>query len=249
MALDPRVAAALSGTQEISTRCIGAKFSGISVFLPRFHECSFEGNAPLTTVMVEIWLYALYALVVFALLKRKDDRVFWSWLIALWTIGAIYVSGRPHLLSWWHNGSLLGFALYWWLGAKFIDPGFCASVRKWRWLAALTWLALTLCLLFKVPDWPLLVEARKILFSILIGSLIAEIDSMRLRIGGLATGIGRAGYSLYAFHAPLLVYLLLSGLHWVLVATLTVSISLLIYATFEGPLVRLGKRLSQPGLP
>lgn len=245
-ALDPRAAAALSGTTEITTRCLAVKLTGISVLLPRFHECSFEGNAPLTTVMVEIWLYALYAIAVFVLLRHGKERVFWSWLIPLWALGTVYAYRHPDLLSWWHNGSLLGFAVYWWLGAKFVSPDFCTSIKRWRWLIALGWLALTACLLFKVPDWALLVEVRKLFFAALIGSLIAEIDAMRLQFTRPATGIGRAGYSLYAFHAPLLIYLLLSGLHWSLVAALTISTSLVAYAAFEAPLTRLGKRLSAP---
>lgn len=243
-ALDPQTAAALSGTREISTRCLAAKLTGISVLLPRFHECSFEGNAPLTTVMVEIWLYALYAIVVFALLRPGKERAFWSWLLPLWALGVFYAYHHPHLLSWWHNGSLLGFAVYWWLGAKFVSPDFCALIKKWRWLVAFAWLMLTACLFFKKPDWPLLVEVRKCAFAMLIGSFVAEIDAMRLQFTRLATGIGRAGYSLYAFHAPLLFYLLISGLHWGLVATLTIGASLVAYAAFEAPLTRLGKRLS-----
>lgn len=245
-AIDPRAAAALSGTSEITTRCLIVKLTGISVLLPRFHECSFEGNAPLTTVMVEIWLYALYATAVFVLLRYGKERVFWSWLIPLWALGAVYAYRHPHLLSWWHNGSLLGFSVYWWLGAKFVGPDFCTSIKRWRWLIALGWLALTACLLLKVPEWALLVEIRKLFFALLIGSMIAEIDAMRLQFTRFATGIGRAGYSLYAFHAPLLIYLLLSGLHWSLVAALTIGTSLIAYAAFEAPLTRLGKRLSVP---
>lgn len=244
-ALAPETAVTLSGTQSLSAKCIAAKFAGISVFLPSIHECSFQGNAPLTTVMVEIWLYALYALVVFSFLKRGNERVFWSWLIGLSAIGAFYVYKRPHLLSWWHNGSLLGFALYWWIGAKFLDPGFRATIRRWRWLVGLGWLTLTLCLLSRYPDWPMLAELRKVIFAILIGSLIAEIDLKNYRVFGLGAALGKAGYSIYAFHAPLLIYLLLSGVPWGLVAVLTIGISLAIYAAYEAPFIRLGRRAAK----
>lgn len=240
--LAPETTVLLSGTQSLSARCIAAKFAGISVFLPSFHECSFQGNAPLTTVMVEIWLYALYALVVFFFLKRGIERKFWSWLLVASAIGVFYVYKHPHLLSWWHNGSLLGFALYWWVGAKFLDPGFRAAIRKRRWLVGLGWLALTACLLSKYPGWPILVELRKIAFAALIGSLIAEIDLKNYRIFGFGAALGKAGYSIYAFHAPLLIYLLVSGVPWVLVAVLTIGASLAIYAAYEAPFIRLGRK-------
>lgn len=248
-ALAPEITVTLSGTQAISAKCIAAKFTGISVFLPSFHECSFQGNAPLTTVMVEIWLYGLYALAVFSVLRHKKERVFGLWLIGLSVVGAFYVYKRPHLLSWWHNGSLLGFALYWWLGAKFLDPVFRATVRKWRWLSGIGWLMLTVCLLSRYPDWPVLAELRKVLFAILVGSLIAEIDMKNYQVFRLGAALGKAGYSIYAFHAPLLIYFLLWGAPWGMVAVFTIGASLIIYIAFEAPFIRLGKIAAKSPVP
>ena len=245
-AIAPGTAMMLSGTQSISVNCMAAKFTGISVFMPSFHECSFQGNAPLTTVMVEIWLYALYALIVFTLLRSGKERIFWAWLAVLSTLGAIYAYRHPHLLPWWHNGSLLGFALYWWIGAKFLDPAFRETVRKWRGLTFIGWSIITVCLVLKFPDWPFLPEVRKVMFAILIGSLITEIDLRNFQIFRFGTALGKAGYSIYAFHAPLLVYFLLSGLPWGLVAVLTIGASLVIYAAYEAPFIRLGKIAARP---
>jgi peptidoglycan/LPS O-acetylase OafA/YrhL len=57
--------------------------------------------------------------------------------------------------------------------------------------------------------------------------------------------VGRAGYSLYAFHAPLLVLTLTFGAPWWLAAATTIAMSLGIYVLYEKPLTDLGKRLAQ----
>jgi len=54
----PALAYELSGTKEVDLRCVAAKLAGVSAFAPSLNLCTFQGNAPLHTVMVEMWLYA-----------------------------------------------------------------------------------------------------------------------------------------------------------------------------------------------
>jgi peptidoglycan/LPS O-acetylase OafA/YrhL len=70
----------LTGTDAISSTCLLIKLSGAAVFLPSLHQCSFQGNAPLTTVIVEIWLYALYAFCTLFVLRRTNAVWFWRGL-------------------------------------------------------------------------------------------------------------------------------------------------------------------------
>jgi hypothetical protein len=45
----------------------------------------------------------------------------------LWLAGLAWVSANPECTDWWHNGSLVGFLGYWWIGAKFTDPAFAGG--------------------------------------------------------------------------------------------------------------------------
>lgn len=89
-------------------------------------------------------------------------------------------------------------------------------------------------------------EARKAILACPFGLGIAGLDLARapgwFRPGAL---VGRAGYSLYAFHAPLLILTLTLGAPWWLAGATTIAVSLAVYVVYEKPLTDLGKRLAQ----
>jgi peptidoglycan/LPS O-acetylase OafA/YrhL len=117
---NPETASSLSGTTQISARCVLAKLSGTSVFRPSLHICRFQGNARLTTAMVEEWLYILYAVVFHAVLVGGGEKPFWLAVLIAWLAGLVYTSTHAEHLAWWHNGSLIRFLPYWWMGAAFL---------------------------------------------------------------------------------------------------------------------------------
>jgi peptidoglycan/LPS O-acetylase OafA/YrhL len=110
----------LSGTEAVSAGCVAAKLTGISAFVPPLHDCAFQGNAPLSTVMVEIWLYVAYALGAALLLRGFRERALWGLVGAVYLSGFIFVASNADYLSWWSNGSFAGFLLYWWIGAGIV---------------------------------------------------------------------------------------------------------------------------------
>jgi peptidoglycan/LPS O-acetylase OafA/YrhL len=228
----------ISGTEELSLALVLAKLAGISDFVPSLHALTFQGNAPLHTVMVEIGLYVLYPALVVILARKHSEKALWAVLLGTWGLGTLLVSMDPGLAGWWHNGSVPGYLLYWWIGAKFLDRGFSRRLARHWYLVAAFWILATWL------DSPVAVELRKAAFALLIGVVITRCDGLA---SGWKTGlerVGRAGYSVYALHAPLVYTLLILGTPWYLVAVAAVSLGLLTYTVYENPLNQLGRALA-----
>ena len=243
---NPEAASSLSGTVRISAGCVLAKLSGASVFRPSLHVCSFQGNAPLTTAMVEEWLYVLYAVVFHSMLLRGSEKPFWIAMMIAWFGGLMYTSSHAEHFGWWHNGSLIGFLPYWWMGAAFLGERVRALAARVKYPLMATWGLLTLLLLVARVDSLFVVEARKAILACLFGLSIAALDSARAP-GWLRPGVlvGRAGYSVYAFHAPLLVLTLTLGAPWWVAGAAALVVSLLVHLLYEKPLTDLGKSLAR----
>ncbi len=193
----------------IEPACFGAKLSGLAAFGPRVFLSAQQGNWPLDTVAVELWLYAAYPLLGIA--RRFGERAVWMLVLAAWCVGLAVIDAS--LRDWWFNASFVGFLPYWWIGAKFLDAEFVAVVRRYGvWLAA-SWGVLTLVELAHASELPLLVlETRKLVFALLAGLLIVHLDaSAPARPLRAFAVVGRAGYSLYAFHMPILIGLMVAG--------------------------------------
>jgi peptidoglycan/LPS O-acetylase OafA/YrhL len=236
--VSPGLARTLSGTSSLSLWYVGAKLAGLSDIIPWMHAFTFQGNAPLHTVMVEIWLYALYPVLIFFAIRRYSEKAFWVIAMGIWGGGILLMSIHPGLSGWWHNGSILGFLLYWWIGAKFTDPDFYPGVYRYRYLLVMVWI------LGMGLGIPLVIEFRKAAFALLFGLVITKCDSIADgRRFGLER-IGKAGYSLYALHAPLVYTLLLLGTPWYLVALSAILLGLLVFRVYENPLNQLGRRLA-----
>jgi peptidoglycan/LPS O-acetylase OafA/YrhL len=242
-ALAPGLVAALSGTRAITADCLAVKLTGVSAFLPGLHECSFQGNAPLTTVMVEMWLYAAYPLLL-ALALHRGERATWGAILVIWAAGLAWAAWHPADVSWWHNGSFAGYLLYWWIGAKFNDPRALALARRWAWALAAGWLLLSVAELVGGSAL-MLVELRKIVLAIGFGAAINLLDREWTSLPRALAAAGKAGYSLYAFHAPLLILCFALGAPWWVAGAAAIGCGFAAYALVEAPCLRLGRRLAR----
>ncbi|MCA9880650.1 MAG: acyltransferase, partial [Thermomicrobiales bacterium] len=162
--LDPIVGTQLSGTIAIDPACVAAKLAGVAALVPVFHPCSYAGNAPLTTVMVEFWLYVAYAVLFWLFIRRGHERAVW------WICGALFVAGlvvaagasrAPILYNWWQNSSVAGFLAFWWIGALFVSPAVASRSRPLALTALGVWLALT-----ALPVHPVAGELKKLMFCV-----------------------------------------------------------------------------------
>lgn len=237
-------AAALSGTQQIAAGCIVAKALTVAAVVPQLYACTYLGNAPLATVMVEIVLYAVYAAAFVLLVWRGREKVVVLVCAGLFLASlAMFSRGvDPAIYAWWQNGSVFGFLPYWWLGVLFVNPDFAAAVRRRIWVVAAIWGALTLLLVLPgLPAALAVAEIRKLAFALAAGALIYWVDDSRLRPPrGLAL-VGRAGYGLYALHAPLTYMLALYGCPWWVNIGANIGTGLLIHRWVERPLIDLGR--------
>jgi peptidoglycan/LPS O-acetylase OafA/YrhL len=230
----------LAGTPSISLSGVLTKLTTIGAVIPSRYAPSFQGNAPLVTVAAEMWLYVFYALMV------SRPRLLWPTVLVLWLGGILWVSGHPQYLGWWHIGSLPGFLPYWWLGALFVNPDFIGRRPQVLGAAAVSWLVLSVVLDGHTGSlW--IIEARKLMLATLIGGAIVLLDGVQHRVLAAGSLIGRAGYSVYALHAPIIIFLLVAGVPWTLCAAIAVAVALVTFVVYERPLTRVGVRLSVGG--
>lgn len=242
----PALATALSGTQGVDLGCVAAKAFALPAFYPPVYPCSFLGNAPLATVLVEIVLYVLYAAAFARLVWQGRERVVWYACAGLF-LASLVMFGRgvgSGFYGWWQNGSIFGFLPYWWLGVAFVNPAFSRLCTARLWWIAVAWVALGLMLALTSPPFALaLAELRKLCFALGVGVLIVAVDNVRPRgIAPLAL-VGRAGYGLYAVHAPLTYTLAIYGWPWWAIVIANILSGLLIHQAIERPLIDLGRRV------
>jgi peptidoglycan/LPS O-acetylase OafA/YrhL len=237
---NPELAAALTGTREISPSCVAAKLSIVASLWPIAHPCDFGGNAPLLTVMVEIGLYAVYVLVS-AIRREALIYVTCTASVAAGAVIAFFNASHPTFYNWWQNSSLLAFLPYWWVGAAAVDPRVSETLRRWMPALVLAWISLTA--LSSLQAHGLLAELRKPVQAAIVAQLIVFVDRAAIPQNPLSL-LGRAGYSIYALHAPVACYLLILGLSWWQAGALTIIVGVASYILIERPLDRLGHRLS-----
>jgi peptidoglycan/LPS O-acetylase OafA/YrhL len=228
---------ALTGTTSISLGCFLVKISGIASFIPTLFTCSFEGNAPLATAIVECWLYVYYGLVIWRLLRHEGLKaVYWIFGIG-WACSFAIVLLDQTYSGWWHNSSFFAFGVYWWIGAKFSEKDFAPNPRL-----------VIISILVLIPSFIysnlILVELKKIGLSIIFAYFIRWADNSWRKSKYLAIG-GQAGYSIYALHAPVLIALLMLNVPLYLGICFILLLSLLCHYLFELPILNYGKRLSR----
>jgi peptidoglycan/LPS O-acetylase OafA/YrhL len=241
LSLSSEEATALTGTQEISGVCLLAKLSAVASIFPAFHPCDFLGNAPLLTVMVEIGLYAFYG---FVFVKGGEKLVLASCLVSVLcgVIIAVFNLRFPTLYNWWQNSSLLAFLPYWWIGAAACVPEIRKLILRYLFHMAAVWFALTISTLFFDPS-AISAELRKLVLATLMAWLMLKVDAVTIP-DNLLSLIGRAGYSVYALHAPVVVYLCILGVPWWLIVIAAVSCGVVSFYLFERPLDMAGRSLA-----
>ena len=236
-----RLVSGIAGGDHVSAGCLAAKLTGAAAFAPQLLSCSYQGNAPLNTVMVEVWLYVVYGFVMWMLLRRVPERVFLAGASALSVAAIVLVATHPAVAAWWQNSSLLGFLPYWWIGAFAVGV---SRRRREELLAAgvAAWFALTIVLAAPLGSSAvsLVAEARKLAFAIAVAGLIVLLDSKRFRLPRSLTAVGRSGYSLYAFHGPIVLAFVVYGLPWWGVYPAVIVAAAGAYLLVELPWIRIG---------
>ena len=139
---------------------------------------------------------------------------------------------------------MFGFLAYWWIGVAGLDDRFTKHFRRGYFLPlVVAWIAATVLLMQGAVSTPLLVEVRKLLFALLVAGGLGLLD--QVRAGARATEMfGRAGYSIYAFHAPVVYTLIIAGAPWWAACAAAVCVGLLMFFTVEKPFERLGRKVA-----
>jgi peptidoglycan/LPS O-acetylase OafA/YrhL len=231
---------ALTGTDSITLWGMFIKLTGLSSFVPSLHTTGWQGNAPLTTAIVEAWLYIFYGFVAWFVARGSSVRALVFGAVLIWTITLWYVYLNPKYLGWWHNGSFISFAFYWWIGAVLAET---QPPRAEKFYAIAVSISLCLIGIGSLGGDVVLVELRKIGLVVFFGSLIQWVDQNWRSESALAKA-GLAGYCIYALHAPLLIILLINGLSLIFAVSTVLMASMLCHLAFERPLLEFGKRLS-----
>jgi peptidoglycan/LPS O-acetylase OafA/YrhL len=241
----PVLASTLTATPWVSAKGVLLKLSTLSSLVPQWHVESFQGNAPLVTVAAEMWLYAVYGAVAVFLLRRRLDQWIWIGVGIVWIAGIVWLSRYRGYQGWWDTGSLFGFLPYWWLGAKFTDPGFWGRRGDVAAAAAVAFVAIAVAGLLVDSVPVVVVELRKALLALVIGWAIVQADGPRTRALDAGARLGQAGYSIYAFHAPVIVVLLIYGVPWPIVALAAIAFGVVAFLVYERPIMRYGAALGR----
>ena len=235
----PNGAIALTRDTVITAKCMGVKLSAIAAFVPSLYKCGMQGNSPLVTVMVEMWLYVFYALAAVFVLRRAGDRALTAIVVVGYCTALALAAPNPTTWGWFFNGSFFGFLPYWWLGAAAIGCG-TAMRRTGIAVGACLWVSTLFVGGRSVP----VAELHKLGLALVACCVIANIDAAHVKLPALLTTFGRSGYSLYAFHAPILIVLMAVGAGWPIVLGTAVAGGLVVYVVYERPLMVFGRSLA-----
>lgn len=227
---------AMTGTHHIDAWIVTLRTIGVSAIWPSFNTLTYAGNAPLHTVMVEIWLYAAYPLILLAMLRCGERKVFVA-IGFMWVAGALICGPSEAMTNWWHNGSLFGFLPYWWIGATFVGRGTKAKLLA---ASAVVWVVLAVA----APRYLILIEMEKAALAVMAGSAISALDRNRVPVARVWSWFGKAGYSIYAFHAPVVCLLLISSYPWPVAIAAAIVVGVVVYLMLEKPLTQVGRWLA-----
>lgn len=244
----PQFVSLVSGTSGIEAECLIPRATLLPAIAPLWSGgCLYLGNAPLLTVMTEIALYAAYPpiLLWFDRSPRAVTRAAVG-LVALGMLLTTFLYGIT--FYWWNNSSLFGFVVYWWIGAFGLVPKVrqVATARPTL-LAAGAAMALLTVIEFALPVG-LVAEARKVAFSLLVLAFVIAVDRPAFAVPRFVSATGRAGYSIYAFHAPILYLMLAIGAPWWGAFVIAVAAGYSLSVVIEQPLARLGRRTTVTSL-
>lgn len=214
---NPVLSQRLTATTAISPWGVAVKALSLNVWLPSLHTLSFLGNAPLITICVEIWLYILYPLVVYATQACRKPWLPYAVMAGSFVFSLLCILCFPQYNGWLQNGSVLGFSLFWWIGAMLSSDSVYQALRKHTWKGIAGYALLSALLLFArkagttAGGWLVLAECRKVFFAFLIGMLVHYHETVTQLPAVLSTLAGwgkRYTYPIYAVHGPLSILLL-----------------------------------------
>ena len=243
----------LTGTNDISVPCLGAKAISISSFIPAgYPNCAFQGNAPLVTTAAEIGLYIIFILSSILIAKGFNNSIAIS-IGLIWLIGNLLVAASSesiNLLQWWAHASSINYLIPWFLGAslamkaKKSNPKY-HKILVCSLLASVFFTLIILFLLHRVNPTDLFErEIYLFTYSILFYFLIKVLVSVR-QLGTVSNFLGGISYTLYALHAPISIFMISKGLDLVSIVLVNLLISTGINIFFEKPLRNYGRRISQ----
>lgn len=230
---------ALSGTTTINAECVLAKLTALASLVPTFHPCSYVGNAPLLTVMVEIALYLSFVPLVAN--KRLLTMTLAGCVIAAVLIAALSRE-YPVVYNWWQNSSLYAFLPLWWIGAFATNHTFSAWLWERRYILAGAWVLLTVAVHF--DPTAVSAEIRKFVLAAMFAIFVVRCEAGRAQIGlPPLPYLGAAAYSIYALHAPIIYGMIVAGWSWWLSAATATVAAVATFHIIERPLDNLGHRL------
>jgi peptidoglycan/LPS O-acetylase OafA/YrhL len=239
--LDPEKVAWVTGTHSISPIYVIWKLVALEAVYPNGYFPSIQGNGPLQTVAVEMWLYAVYP-VALLFISKFSERAWWCVIGICWVTSVILNVSVPDWQPWSYNGSLVGYLPFWWIGAKFADRSFALQARRLVVVPLLVWFGLTLDLPFGDHGAQILAGIRQVAFALCFACLVSAIDGREKAQSNGLSALGAAGYSIYAFHAPIVYLMVLLGIPWLLILFVVVAIGVLAFHFIEKPFIRAGKR-------
>ncbi|PXX75713.1 Peptidoglycan/LPS O-acetylase OafA/YrhL, contains acyltransferase and SGNH-hydrolase domains [Pseudomonas sp. LAMO17WK12:I10] len=241
--ISPDSVTSVSGTAELSFNNILRKLLTTEVIYPFDYYPSIQGNGPLQTVAAEMWLYAIYPLALLVI-GKLSDRSWWVVVIICWIASIAINSFIPEWRGWSFNASLIGFIPYWWLGLKFTDQNFCRFMNRIVILPVIIWLLITLFEKDLQQYGQIFAAVRQLMFALCFASLISILDKKHSVSIKPLSAVGSAGYSIYAFHAPIVYVMVLCGAPWWLIGLSAVAIGVAAFHLIEKPFIAVGKRLS-----
>lgn len=238
LSADPKIVT-ITFTQHISLSALIYKLSGLFAFIPNnFKDLVYLGNGALMTCCVEFWLYIFYPFLGLMVLKW-GSKVLWTLIGSITLMGVIAYTLNPELSDWWHNGSFFGFLIYWWIGVYAVSRD--SKIFTYSKQIICIYVALTFLLVLH-PKLFLLVEMRKILFSLLIGAGMQWLETKQIpRLP--ARSVFESGYSLYALHTPLICLALVYNFNFYVMVLCILMIAYISYVSFERPLSNFGRTI------
>lgn len=231
----------ITGTKRLDPLGFLLKVSALHSFFPFYYTRAFQGNAPLVTVGVECWLYAFYPLALL-FIKKFGVRQFWFALIFLTILGSACCQFDPTLSGWWHNGSIWGFMIYWYIGVLSVNDQFKLKISHW----ILAYATLSLVIHFWSSETQPLLELRKILFCFIFGHFLKTID--RRSTNASSIKMIESSYSIYALHAPTIALCLYFNLSILWALVLVAINGYLSFLYIETPIVNYSKSTPKVGV-
>jgi peptidoglycan/LPS O-acetylase OafA/YrhL len=240
---NPQATLILNGMTEASLPCFLARITTLASFSSYFDPCAYSGNAPLATVMVEIDLYIFYGIffLIFGWPGREASGLLFIATGLLLSLVIISLSTYEYQ-RWFQQNCFISFLPYWWMGAAVLDQSVATKLRRFVPSIIVSWIFLAVLVAF-FGGGAVAGEMKKLCYGLLVAALIVKIDSVPI-VDNPLSALGRAGYSLYAFHSPVFCLGLIYGLSAVMSLMLAIGIGILSYALIEKPSMRINAVLS-----